>query len=76
MKIAVLSDIHDRLDHLELVLLKVRESGADVLFFLGDFCAPFSLAALAEGFSNPIHAVFGNNDGDIFLLCKIGRAHV
>jgi uncharacterized protein len=75
MKIAVLSDIHDRLDHLELVLLKVRESGADVLFFLGDFCAPFSLAALAEGFSNPIHAVFGNNDGDIFLLCKIAAAH-
>ena len=75
MKIAVLSDIHDRLNHLELVLLKVRESGADVLFFLGDFCAPFSLAALAEGFSNPIHAVFGNNDGDIFLLCKIAAAH-
>ncbi|MEZ5324161.1 MAG: YfcE family phosphodiesterase [Verrucomicrobiales bacterium] len=75
MKIAVLSDIHDRLDHLELVLAKVRESAADVLFFLGDFCAPFSLAALAEGFANPIHVVFGNNDGDVFLLCKIAAGY-
>lgn len=78
MKIAILSDIHDRLDHLEQVLSSVREAQADALFFLGDFCAPFSLAALAEGFSNPIHAIFGNNDGDIFLLCRIaaGFEHV
>lgn len=75
MKIAVLSDIHDRLDHLEHVLSKVNELEADMLFFLGDFCAPFSLAALAEGFVKPIHAVFGNNDGDIFLLCKIAAEH-
>ena len=75
MKIAILSDIHDRLDHLEQVLSSVNEAQADALFFLGDFCAPFSLAALAEEFSNPIHAIFGNNDGDIFLLCKIAAGH-
>ena len=75
MKIAVLSDIHDRLDHLEQVLARVNDCEADVLCFLGDFCAPFSLAALAEGFSHPIHAIFGNNDGDVFLLCKIASGH-
>lgn len=75
MKIAVLSDIHDRLDHLERVLAAVAGEGADRLFFLGDFCAPFSLAALAGGFSGPIDCVFGNNDGDQFLLCQVASRH-
>ena len=71
MKIAVFSDIHDRLDHLATALRRVDESGAEHLLFLGDFCAPFSLKAMAEGFSGPIDAVFGNNDGDPYLLCKV-----
>lgn len=75
MKVAVLSDIHDRLDHLDAVLKAVAKSGAERLFFLGDFCAPFSLAALAEGFVGPIDVVFGNNDGDQFLLCQIAAKH-
>jgi uncharacterized protein len=75
MKIAVLSDIHDRLDHLQAVLGEVATLHCDRLFFLGDFCAPFSLAALASGFAKPIDAVFGNNDGDVFLLCKIAGQH-
>ena len=78
MKIAVLSDIHDRLENLSLVLADETLGGCDALIFLGDFCAPFSLAQLAEGFDKPIHAVFGNNDGDQFLLSKIaaGFNHV
>ena len=78
MKIAILSDSHDRVDHLERVLASVKDSGAVHLCFLGDFCAPFSLAALAEGFSVPIDAVFGNNDGDVFLLMQVASkfAHV
>ena len=75
MKIAILSDIHDRLDHLEVALAQVREHGCEHLLFLGDFCAPFSLNALAEGFEKPIDAVFGNNDGDPFLLSQIAASH-
>jgi uncharacterized protein len=75
MKVAILSDIHDRLDHLGSVLKAVAETGAERLFFLGDFCAPFSFAALAEGFSGPIDVVFGNNDGDQFLICQIAAKH-
>jgi len=73
--IAVLSDAHDRLDHLQRVLAEVRLRGAERLFFLGDFCAPFALKELAEGFPGPIDAVFGNNDGDRFLLCSIAAKH-
>jgi putative phosphoesterase len=75
MKIAVLSDIHDRLDHLRAALAQARSRACDRLFFLGDFCAPFSLDELASGFSSPIDAVFGNNDGDAFLLSRVAAKH-
>jgi putative phosphoesterase len=68
MKIAVLSDIHDNIWKLEALLAGLE---ADMLVFCGDFCAPFTLAQIAEEFSGPIHCVFGNNDGDQFLLTRM-----
>ena len=70
MKIAVLSDSHDNVWNLATALDRVREAGAEQLFFLGDFCAPFTLVQLAEGFPGPIHVVLGNNDGDPLLLAR------
>ena len=75
MQIAVLSDIHDRLDHLERVMAAVSARGAKRVFFLGDCCAPFVLNDLAERFAGPIDGVFGNNDGDRFLLCRVAARH-
>jgi putative phosphoesterase len=76
MLVAVLSDIHDRLDHLESALSQVKTEGAEHMVFLGDFCAPFTLAAMADGFTiGPIDAIFGNNDGDPFLLCSVAASH-
>ncbi len=69
MKLAVMSDIHDREDHLARAI--EQASPADALIFCGDFCAPFMLSQLAEGFQRPVHAIFGNNDGDRFLLSQI-----
>jgi putative phosphoesterase len=72
MKIAILSDSHDNIWNLEKALSQVAELGATALLFLGDFCAPFTLKQIGDGFTaGPIHAVFGNNDGDPFLLSKI-----
>ncbi len=71
MRIAILSDIHDNIWKLEEVLKAVNQAGAEVLLFCGDFCAPFTLAQIAEGFSRQIHCVFGNNDGDKFLLGQV-----
>ena len=68
MKIAILSDIHDNIWKLETLLSGLE---ADVLIFCGDFCAPFTLAQIAEAFSGPTHVVFGNNDGDQFLLARV-----
>jgi uncharacterized protein len=69
MKIAILSDIHDNIWKLRKVL--EQAAGADRLIFCGDFCAPFSLALVAEKFAGPIDCVAGNNDGDAVLLERI-----
>lgn len=75
MKIAVLSDIHDNIWNLEEALSAVAQVQAERLFFLGDFCAPFTLAQIAESFPGPIDAIFGNNDGDPHLLNLIASKH-
>lgn len=71
MRIAVLSDCHDRLENLQKVLGFITDAGA--VLFCGDYCAPFTLKMLAESFRGPVHSVFGNNDGDVFLLLKIAQ---
>jgi putative phosphoesterase len=75
MRVAILSDIHDNIWKLEALL---SDLDAEVILFCGDFCAPFTLGQIAEGFEGPIHAVFGNNDGDQWLLSRVAGkfAHV
>ncbi|MEW6754406.1 MAG: metallophosphoesterase family protein [Candidatus Latescibacterota bacterium] len=68
MKIAICSDIHDNIWVLERALPQMQD--AEVLVFCGDFCAPFTLVQLAQGFPGPIHVVWGNNDGDQWLLTR------
>lgn len=75
MKIAVLSDSHDNIWNLAAALKQVAESGAEALFFLGDLCAPFTMAQIAEGFAGPVHVVAGNNDGDWLLISKVAAKH-
>lgn len=63
-RIALLSDSHDRLDHLERALAEVCREECTHLIHAGDLCAPFVIAELAQQFQGPIHIVFGNNEGD------------
>ncbi|MCA9740035.1 MAG: metallophosphoesterase [Deferribacteres bacterium] len=71
MKILVISDIHDNIWKLEKALKKCDP--VELAIFCGDFCAPFTLKQLAEFPAKALHVVFGNNDGDRFLLTKIAR---
>lgn len=68
MKLVVCSDIHDNIWVLADALAQMP-SDAELLF-CGDFCAPFTLVQMAEGFGGPIHVVWGNNDGDKWLLTQ------
>ncbi|HEY63741.1 MAG TPA: YfcE family phosphodiesterase [Caldilineae bacterium] len=71
MRIAVVSDIHDHIWHLEKALEHIKGTGAEALICCGDLCAPFSLKQMADEFDGPIHVVFGNNDGDPLLLSQV-----
>jgi putative phosphoesterase len=74
MIVAVLSDIHDNIWNLADALEQVRAASAEVMFFCGDLCAPFTLTQLGHDFSGPVHCVFGNNDGDPRLLLQNAQA--
>ncbi|MCC6455358.1 MAG: YfcE family phosphodiesterase [Caldilineaceae bacterium] len=71
MYIAVFSDSHDQIAHLEAALAAANQAGATMLLHCGDLCAPFMLDRMGRGFGGPIHVVFGNNDGDGRLLQTI-----
>jgi putative phosphoesterase len=75
MKIAVISDIHDNIPKLKTALALVRDRGAEVVLCLGDLCSPFMAKELGQGFSGPIHVVFGNNDGDRFRIAANAAKH-
>lgn len=74
-KIAIFSDSHDNIQHLENALQQAKVAGAEVLLHCGDLCAPFMLARMAQQFTGPIHVVFGNNDGDGRLLQTIAAQY-
>jgi hypothetical protein len=71
MKIAVISDTHDNIWSLEKAIPQL--ASADVIIHCGDICSPFVVKQLGEAVSDiPIHVVWGNNDGDRFMLSKVG----
>lgn len=69
MIIAVMSDSHDHMENLKRAVNGAAEKGAGMIIHCGDLVAPFMLPILA-GPGLPVHAVFGNNDGDRYLLTK------
>lgn len=71
VKIAVISDIHDNIWNLADALTLAAQADPGAVCVLGDLCAPFIVAQIANAFSCPIHIIFGNNDGDPFLIGKV-----
>lgn len=65
MKLAIISDSHDRINTLNKVLDLLKEKQIKILIHCGDFCAPFMMNELAK-FDGEVHCVFGNID-DRFL---------
>ena len=69
MIVAVMSDSHDNIWNLQKALHIIKNERAGMIIHCGDFVAPFMLKELnAAGI--PVHGVFGNNDGDQYLLTK------
>lgn len=74
MLIGILSDTHDNLTNLHKTIAIMKEKAVTTMVFCGDFCSPFSARVLAES-GIEIHAIFGNNDGDRFLIQKVTASH-
>ena len=74
-RIAVVSDSHDNIWHLDQALAKIRDSGAETLLHCGDLCAPFIIHHLAKGFPGEIHIIFGNNDADGRLIAQMAAGY-
>jgi len=69
MIIAVMSDSHDNIWNLRNALAIIKKKNAEMIIHCGDFIAPFTLEELDQS-GIPVHGVFGNNDGDKYLLTK------
>jgi putative phosphoesterase len=70
VKLAVMSDTHDHIWNARKALEFIKERGAEAIIHCGDFIAPFMLKELDQA-QVPVHGVFGNNDGDQYLLTKM-----
>ena len=70
MILAVMSDTHDNIWNVRKALALIKEHGVEAIIHCGDFVAPFVLKELDQA-KIPVHGVFGNNDGDQYLLTKL-----
>jgi hypothetical protein len=70
MKIGAIADTHDNLYAIAEALDAFQEAGVETILHAGDFVAPFALKALMQT-RLPIHAVFGNCDGEKAGLAKL-----
>ena len=74
MIVAILSDIHDRVESLEKVLKDIKNKDIKSMLFLGDFVAP-STAEILFKTGLETWAIFGNNDGDKASILRKSLTH-
>lgn len=70
MLIGVISDTHDRLPMIDAAVALFARNRVEAIIHPGDFVAPFAVEKLLA-FQGPIHAAFGNNDGERAGLKKL-----
>jgi putative phosphoesterase len=70
MKIAVISDSHDDRDRFRQATLLAKDDGAQSILHCGDIVAPSTLAE-AKVSGLPVHAIHGNNTGDLVMMSHI-----
>ncbi len=64
MLVGIMSDSHDNLPMIRRAVTVLTDARVECLIHAGDFIAPFALKEVLK-FDGPIHAVLGNNDGEV-----------
>ncbi len=72
MKICIVSDSHDHIPLLEAAVADAKELGVEAVIHCGDVVAPSTLHCL-EKFGLPVHAIHGNNTGDLYALTRLSH---
>ncbi|MEX0844323.1 MAG: metallophosphoesterase [Balneolaceae bacterium] len=65
MLIGLISDTHDHIPNLKKAVQIFKDRKTDLVLHAGDYCSPFMIP-LFEGLN--MKGIFGNNDGDKYLL--------
>lgn len=73
MKIGIVSDSHDNIPLLCAAVADAKQRGAKAILHCGDIVAPSTLQKL-QTYELPVHAIHGNNTGDLYTLSKISHA--
>lgn len=67
MLIGIISDSHDHVPHIRQAASIFKKHEVDMVLHAGDYCSPFTIPPF-DGL--PLKGVFGNNDGDRYLLMQ------
>ncbi len=67
MVIGLISDTHDHVPNIQIATDYFRRMEVEMVLHAGDYCSPFTIAHF-EGLN--LYGIFGNNDGDRYLLMK------
>lgn len=71
MLIGIISDTHDHVPHIKKAVQLFIERNVELVIHAGDYCSPFTIPHF-QGL--PLKGIFGNNDGDHYLLMqKLGE---
>ena len=70
MKVAVISDSHDNRDRFREASIIAKNNNAEAILHCGDIVAPSTLKEAREA-GLPIHAIHGNNAGDLVMMQHI-----
>lgn len=62
MKVAIVSDIHDKTNNLLSAVATAKELGCERMIFLGDMVHLQTFILLREEWDGPLDLVFGNNE--------------
>lgn len=73
MRICILSDSHDNIPLLCAAVADAKQRGLEAVLHCGDIVAPSTLKKL-QPYGLPIHAIYGNNTGDLYGLSKLAHS--
>jgi uncharacterized protein len=74
MLVGIMSDTHDNIEQTKKAVSKFNREGVELVLHAGDFISPFMIDTLKE-LEAPLRGVFGNNDGDRYLLERRSAIH-